>query len=268
LHEQERGQLTAVGYAALGAGFNRVTYRRRLRAVETVLGRAHIWPSSVLEAAVGVGAYASLWRRLGVQRWVGVDISQAAVSDLRARYPGHRFEVLDLASGDHEAWRNLNDCGGYDLVTAIDVLYHLTSDTGFEVAVAELARCVRPGGYLVVSDAFVVKPTDVADHVRRRPLAAYESILRPLGLTLYEREPVFSIHGDPVVCDRGNHGARVLDLVWRLIQKAIRLTPPGARDVVGAWVALATSPFDWLLRRLGVARGANLELALFRRRSG
>jgi SAM-dependent methyltransferase len=250
----------------MGAGFNRVTYRRRLRAAETVLRRAGIRPGSVLEAAVGVGAYASLWRRLGVQRWTGIDISQAAVSDLRARFPGHRFETLDLTHSDDTAWRDLNDRSGYDLVTAIDVLYHLTSDSGFEGALAELARCVSPRGCLLVSDVFVMEPTDVAEHVRRRPLARYESILKPFGLTLCEREPVFSIHGDPVVCSGAKPGARALSMGWRLIQKAIRLTPPGARDCVGGCVAVATSPLDWLLRHSGHAKGSNLELALFRRR--
>ncbi|HEX6836714.1 MAG TPA: hypothetical protein VF334_09085, partial [Polyangia bacterium] len=64
LHELAPGALSTVGYPALGEGFNRVSYSRRLAAARTILERQGASFESVLEAAVGVGAYAPLWNEL------------------------------------------------------------------------------------------------------------------------------------------------------------------------------------------------------------
>src|SRR2546430_2132646 len=166
LHDRVRGRLSAVGYSALGEGFNRVTYGLRLGAAERLLRRAG--PPRVgtlLEAGVGVGAYEPLWRRIGVADWTGLDLSPTAVADLRGRFPAARFEVLDIGAGD---WTALP--GSFDLVTAIDVLYHVTDEPRFGRALAELGRRVAGGGALLVSDIFAPQGDAPVTHVKRRPL--------------------------------------------------------------------------------------------------
>lgn len=194
VHESHRGGFAAVGYAALGEGFNRECYRRlRLPALRRLLGRWDCQPRSVLEAGVGTGAYAALWEDVGIREWVGVDVSRVAVADLKARFPDAEFQVVDLGAAEGAlAGRT------FDLVTAIDVLYHIVQDDAFERALTWLAGHVGRGG-LVVSDVFTGSPWGRRfAHVRRRPMVAYERILQPLGLRLQDREPVFAILGDPV----------------------------------------------------------------------
>ena len=259
LHADKRGDLDAVGYAALGRGFNRVTYALRRDALAGLLQRCAVRPQAVFEAAVGVGAYASLWQQLGVTRWIGVDISADAIADLQARYPASEFYVADVTrdSADFPA--------AVDLATAIDVLYHLPDDAAFSAALQHIARSVKPGGALVVSDVFTDVRRPVAVHVVRRPLAAYVDIVQPLGFHLEARAPVFSILGDPVVVPYARVRSRLLFEAWRVLQKSIRVSPAVVRDRFGAAVAAAAQPLDRALRNAGVAEGVNLELSLFRR---
>lgn len=264
LHEERSGKLTAVGYSALGEGFNAVTYERRLQVAEQVIAR---WgaPRSLLEGAVGVGAYGDLWERIGVVRWVGLDISADAVAKLKQRYPKHRFAAVDLADREAEGWREVDGHGPYEVVTAIDVLYHLVDDAAFGRALAGLAERVAPGGLLLVSDVVAQEPTNVAAHVRRRPLAAYQAVLQPLGFELAGRAPVFAFLGDPVV-RKGFHPLDwALALAWRIVQKAIRSTPAALRDGLGRALARGLGPLDRWVCAMGLSRGVNLELIAYRR---
>jgi SAM-dependent methyltransferase len=265
LHDRNPGALTAVGYPALGEGFNKVTYWRRRRAVASIVRRVGLWQPRVLEGAVGVGAYAPVWAQLGVQQWLGLDIAGSALERLRHRYDAHQFFEIDLASRDEERWRVVEAAGRFDLVCGIDVLYHMTSDESFTTALGNLARFVKPGGILLISDVFTANPVQVAPHVRRRPISSYESILGPMGFQEATREPVFSVLGDPVPRIEARVSGAVLSFTWRMTQKLIRETPPALRSPLGAVLAWGLMPVDWALRKAGVARGVNLELAAFRR---
>lgn len=261
LHDATPGQLSAVGHPALGEGFNREAYGLRLAAAERLLRRClSAGPDSVLEGAVGVGAYATLWRRLGVTRWVGVDISRAAVQRLRREHPGHGFVDGDLAE---EAWTVGLDGEGFDLVTAVDVLFHLVDDAAFGRALENLCRVSAPGGALLVSDVFAPKASRSAPHVRHRPLEAYEAILQRHGLALTGREPVFAILDDPIPRPGRHPFDRLLRLGWRLVAGSLRVLPRALRDPVGAAVVKALRPVDRALCRAGLTVGVNLELAIF-----
>jgi SAM-dependent methyltransferase len=264
LHEAERGRFSAVGYPELGEGFNRAAYRLRLGAAERLLRRAGAVPlGELLEGAVGIGAYGPLWEKLGVRAWTGLDLSPAAVEAVTRRYPAHRFRVADLTRLDEAA---LEPPGArFDLVTAIDVLYHLVEDRSFEAALSGLAGRVRPGGLLLVSDVFCPEVRQVAPHVKRRPLAAYQAVLEPLGFRPLDREPVFSLLGDPVRRPERPVLDGVLYNAWRVVAKLVRTTPAPLRSPLGFAVATSLWPLDAVLRGLGVSRGSNLELAAFRR---
>jgi SAM-dependent methyltransferase len=264
LHSDTAGHLTVVGYPEMGEGFNEETYKLRLSAVRRILARTRFSGSAgILEGAVGVGAYSNLWKEMGFSRWTGIDISQHAVEQLQAEFPQHAFIALDLAASGQRGWEVVEQRGPYDLVTAIDVLYHLVSNGDFETALRNLARLVRPGGSLLVSDVFPASVVDVAEHVRRRPLASYLSVLAPLGFQLRDREPVFAILGDPVRRTPFNVRDNGLLFTWRILSKSIRVLPPSMRIRAGRTAARSLQPIDALLRRLGWSRGTNLELALF-----
>lgn len=259
LHEKHRTRLSAVGYAGLGEGFNRESYRLlRLPAVQRLITRHQLKPRSLLEAGVGVGAYASLWHELGVVDWVGLDISSVAVEDLQKRFPHGEFHVTDITRPGTAL-----EGKAFDVVVAIDVLYHIVEDDLFERALRWLASRTRNGGCFICSDVFTDSPWGGRfSHVKRRPLSVYERVLGPLGLRLVDREPVFAILGDPVPAGHWRRGWGLFS-IWRVLQKSIRLMPERLKDIYGAAVVNAFLPVDTILRYSGVTRGINLELAFF-----
>jgi hypothetical protein len=265
LHRSKPGLLSTVGYPAMGEGFNSVTYRLRLSSARRALRRSGIERvGSVIEAAVGVGAYAPLWKQLQVTRWIGVDISEAAVADLTKRFPNAKFVREDICS-DHLGDRLANETA--ELVTAIDVLYHIDDDALFSRALRNLAARVSPGGALLLSDLFSDEVRWVPPVVKRRPLTTYQAILGDLGLELVRREPIFAILGDPVVRSARPWQDVALFNTWRVLSKAIRVAPSAVRGPVGWLVAWGAMPADAVLRRMGVTKGVNLEMAVFRRTS-
>lgn len=94
--------------------------------------------------------------------------------------------------------------------------------------------------------------------IRRWPLAS--------GLALAGREPIFSILGDPVPRSGLHVSDQAMLAAWRVIARLVLYSPEAVRDAAGAAVATLARPVDALLRRAGLSRGVNLELALFTRR--
>ncbi len=264
LHAARRGRIAAVGYAGLGDGFNDAAYRLRRAAVLRLLGRT-VLPVRfrLLEAGAGVGAYASLWRRLKPGRWVGLDIAPEAVEHCRRACPEGEFLLQDLAAAE---WSGLPAAEAeFDLVTAIDVLYHLVEEHACRTALANLAARVRPGGFLLISDVFVEADRQIAPHVKRRSLATYRDALGP-EMAPAGREPVFSILADATPRSGRDLAGHLQLAAWRLLAKTLSSMPEPARDAAGGAAVAMLRPLDALFRRMGLARGVNLELALFRRR--
>ncbi len=94
-----------------------------------------------LDAACGTGRQAALLHELGCST-VGLDQSESMVAVARSKLPDVRFEVGDL---EHLPFAD----DEFDLAVVSLALCHL-ADPG--AAVAELARVVRPGGVLMITD--------------------------------------------------------------------------------------------------------------------
>jgi SAM-dependent methyltransferase len=181
--------LTRSGHIDLPARYNEWLYRRKKERLMQGLAAAGFQPrgASVLDIAAGTGVYVDMWRAAGVQRLVGIDISSAATQALKQRFPGWAFHVRDLAQP-----RLADATGrGFDLVTAIDMLYHVVGDADFPVALANIADVVAPGGLLAIHDTFMQHGERDFGYIRLRTLAGYTEALDAAGFDILSRTPTF-----------------------------------------------------------------------------
>jgi len=100
-----------------------------------------VLPGTALDAACGTGRLTGLLLARG-HRVIGVDASEAMLARARRELPTADFRVGSLTSLPVAA-------SAFDLVTCGLALTHLTA---LGPAIGELARTLRPGGRLVVSD--------------------------------------------------------------------------------------------------------------------
>ena len=251
----ERDGLESVGWLGLGEPYNRWLYRRRAAVFRRLAG-AYGWaqrPPSVLEIGPGTGFYVGLWSRLGVRALTGIDIAPPAVARLRARFPAYRFLVGDAA-------RPLSvPPGAFDVVTAFDVLFHITDDAGFERAVSTIARALRPGGRALISDLFPREREVRLAHQVSRTEAMYRTVLAANGLALERRTPVFVLM-HPWAEPRGRLVGVVARFWWGLVTRLAGHVP-GAGAPLGA----ALSAADGLLCRI-VRHGPSTQVWVVRRR--
>lgn len=172
------------GHISYSAGYNAWLYRaKRLalgRALKEVGNRG-----PALDIGSGTGwVVAELLRRGMVVE--GSDIAPEAVSHLRRRFPDLTFFELELGAGSVP-----RGDGSYALITALDVLYHITDDEPWEAGIGEIARLLRPGGGVIVSDAFGDAELAPAPHVRLRSLRRWEVVAGRCGLRLKAMIPLY-----------------------------------------------------------------------------
>ncbi len=182
-----RFELAGVGFRGLGNAYNRALYRQRDVVLRRALRRFGIEPrgADIVELGPGTGFYVERWRDAGARSVVGLDITAVVPERLAERFPEYRFAQADVT----RRWPV--DDGSADLVTAFDVLFHIVDDAGFEAALGEAGRVLRPGGHLLVSDLFLHGPALRGHHQVSRSLADYERVLNAAGLDVLGRVPVF-----------------------------------------------------------------------------
>lgn len=178
--------LRGTGTSFLPDAWQHWLYRSKERAYAKLFSRngVTVAGSSILDFGCGTGYFEDLWDRAGATAIAGIDIVPEAVAALSAAHPRRRYVCADLAR-DAEA---LEALPAYDIVTAIDVLYHVLDDSELEAILSRLVAKVRPGGFFVFSDALVSSAP--APHVRFRASAWWEATLAVLRLVEVDREPV------------------------------------------------------------------------------
>lgn len=208
----------------------------------------------LLEIAAGSGAWMNFWRRAGIREYIGVDLSPRAIEGLRKKYPSERFEQCDLESYtlDTKAGR------GFDVVTAIDVLYYILEDQSFQRTIRDIADVLRPGGWLVLHDVLARSaPLDRGNYIRWRPLAHYEAALSIAGLDIAYRRPsfVFMVQNHNWVGWRG----KCMDVIWRRVSYPLIAHFPSIAGLVLGMIDLLACPF--------CRRGPSMELMICRKRT-
>jgi SAM-dependent methyltransferase len=176
--------LKGTGHVQYSEAYNVWLYRAKRRALGRAMRHAGR-PSAALDVGSGVGWVVGELLRRGLEV-EGCDIAPVAVDGLRARFPGLTF--FQLAVGDEPIPR---PGASYDLVTALDVTYHITDDARWRSGVAEMGRVLRPGGSLIVIDGLGAREVSPAEHVRFRPLDAWIEAGRRAGLEMHAVIPCY-----------------------------------------------------------------------------
>ena len=284
-------ELDQVGWEDMGRAFNERAYRLRGRAFDIAVAqwlreraeqrdrRTDSTPGEVplvgpdaeqtrvFEAGFGVGYYLENWRRMKASRVVGVDISAAARDNCLQRYP-----EFDLRTGDVALmtdWPDIDELqGSFDIVTCIDVIYHVVNDEDAARAISGLASLVAPGGVLLMTDKFIAGASSVqeAPHCRRRSLSWYTDIVAPSGLRLHRVIPVFWCMDKPTPNPHRDWRTKIAGVMWTGSRAATKYWPRNSRiqNVCG----LVVGTFGLFIDQLAVRQlpnTHNLTLAVFKK---
>ena len=202
--------LQGVGRRNLGVHYNRWVYRVRRRVFLHVMNSLGVDFGSVdsLDVGAGTGFYIDRWKELGVRSVAGIDLTDVAVSRLRKRYPQSAFYNIDIGNDIGELHGHR-----FDVVSCMDVLFHIVDDNAYRRAFENVYTLLKPGGFFVFTEAFVHGPTRCSEHVVHRTLDDIESVLRGVWFRIVTRRPFLVLMNDPVEPDRP-----FLKAYWRVIQ--------------------------------------------------
>ncbi|MEA3352024.1 MAG: methyltransferase domain-containing protein [Chloroflexota bacterium] len=251
--------LAEVGQNSLGA-YNKIAYRFRLKAIKDALSYISLdFPNiRLFEAGFGTGFYLSLWDSMEVDNVIGVDISFNAVSLISKVFPQYYIFQHDIAKTLPTDFKKV------DLALAIDVLYHIIDDTKWEKSIENLAKLVRPGGFLIFTDKF---PSDGVyqkeAHVRRRSLELYRNILIQQGFRIERIQPVFILMDNPIVFGSPKWLGMVSLLQWKLLMLPFRVFKnwTKVRDIFAIIIAYIQYPVEQLALAV-FDRSPNLEMVI------
>jgi predicted TPR repeat methyltransferase len=172
--------------------------------------------SDVLDVGSGTGFWIDAWKALGVHSITGSDVTQVAVDHLQLAHPDSRFTKLDI-SGSLEAQ---HPGGPYDIISAFDVLFHITSDARFADAIGNISRLLSPRGYFIFSDNFLHGHGIRGDHQVSRSLQEISEVVTDAGFQIIRRVPMFILMNAPV-----DTSAPWPFKFWRLAMLPVRAVP-------------------------------------------
>jgi 2-polyprenyl-3-methyl-5-hydroxy-6-metoxy-1,4-benzoquinol methylase len=188
--------LHGVGHISYGVPYNRWLYKVRRNIFKREMARLGVdWKhSDVLDVGSGTGFWIDAWKGLGVHSITGSDVTQVAVDHLQVAYPDSRFTRLDISGG----LENQRPGGPYNVVSAFDVLFHITNDARFADAIANISRLLTPSGYFIFSDNFLHGHGVRGDHQVSRSLQEISDIVAKAGFQIIRRVPMFILMNAPV----------------------------------------------------------------------
>lgn len=225
--------LGGVGFAGLGVQYNKWLYRARLRTLNELLRASRIDPKgkTVLDIGVGTGFYIDYWTKRGAKYVKGIDITEKSISSLKLTYPQYDFMKADISSTELPIKEK------FDIVTAFDVLFHITEENKFEQAMNNLRSLSHKQTKIFITDTFLKKATGPGFHEYDRTIERYSEALSKVGIEPVVVVPIFYFMNNPIDTSAlSSHWLRTMQLaVWRIVSMLPflikRLGPLG--EVVG-----------------------------------
>lgn len=214
----EKWGLHGVGCVSYGRPYNRWLYRlRRQIFLRVVRSLPLIFPDvAVLDVGSGTGYWIGVWKSLSVRSVTGLDIAPVVAERLREEHPSVRIVELDVSTARFP--EDLRE--HFEIVSAMDVLFHITEDQGFRMALTNIAASLKPGGYLIFSDNFVSHQGNRDIHQVQRPASVIGDELSRAGFRILQRVPTFAIMNVPV-----RISSPFVRLAWRAFMYPVHLIP-------------------------------------------
>lgn len=183
-----------VGYTRLGKRYNEWLYRFRSEVFQRCLAEwGLVRPGiRVLDVGSGTGHYVREWLRAGVADVTGSDLTDVAVTRLSGEFPQVRFRRMDIGGAELPG-----DLGAFDVVTAMDVLFHIVDDAAYRRALHNVSALLRPGGHFVLSENFLRHGREGISHIVSRSKAEIEAGLRDAGFEIVAYTPMFVLMNYP-----------------------------------------------------------------------
>jgi SAM-dependent methyltransferase len=220
----EDWSLTGVGFRRMGDRFNQLAYQRRGERFDDLVAEflPNVHDARVLDVGSGTGFYLDRWRHVGAAEVVGLDLTEAAVGKLRERFPDLTIELGDITDGVATLAPE-----SFDVISAMDVLFHIVDHERFARALRSIAALLKPGGVFVWSDLFLHGPEMVDRHIAIRSLYRIEALLDAADLEIVARRPMFFFMNEP-----RDTNSRLVWHSWRAMMGLAALAEPVA-DLVG-----------------------------------
>lgn len=172
-HARE-SDLRSGGDVGLSEGSNEAFYAVRLgELIRLISGRVE--PSGqqyVLDAGCGKGWFSRAIARCGYSV-DGIDTSATAVAFATSLGGGPRYFQSSLSE-----WSSSRL---YDVVAAIDVLFHVLDDDEWRASVVNLATMTKLGGLLIIADGDWPERRVLGNYIVHRPRTEYDDVLRRAG---------------------------------------------------------------------------------------
>lgn len=246
--------LEGVGFKKLGPSFNKWAYKVRRKVFDKEVKKlpVNLPGSRVLDIGSGTGFYIQAWRELGANSVTGVDITPTSVENLKKTFPGQQFYLCDI--GD----LNFNQGGqltNYDLVSSMDVLFHIIDDKRFEQAVRNISSLLKTDGYFVYSDNFLKGSTRRGESQVSRSNDYLMKVFSENGFEVITHKPFMYLTNSPI--DSGNI---FLKAHWYLLENFLYLLP-----FMGNIVGPLMFPLEMLLVNTA-AKSPTTEFVIFKKK--
>jgi SAM-dependent methyltransferase len=176
--------LKGVGHLEYNETYNRWLYAQKRAALDQALaGRPA--GTRALDVGSGVGWVVNYLLGRGF-RVTGCDITEVAVDRLAAEYAAGEFFRLNVGAEPIP-----RDDASFDVLTMIDVAYHIVDDELWQQALTEFARVLRPDGQIVVTDGLLATALRQAAHVKKRSIGDWERGAAAAGLRVARTGSLF-----------------------------------------------------------------------------
>ncbi len=216
-----KNNLQGVGYLSLGKIFNVWSYKTRKFSFNFHLDKNNI--SFKGKKAIDIGSGTGFWietlKEKGATPITGVDLTEVAVKSLKETFPYADFKQGDI--GEQQLPVGV-EAGAYDVVTCIDVLFHVVDDARFEKAIANISSLLKPGGYFIFSDLFLTDNRTIRGrHQVMRSETTLLNLFKKYNLDVVDRGPFLYLSNGTI-----NTKNVFIKAYWWMIHNTVRFFTP------------------------------------------